>query len=145
MKAKRKPMPRDWWKARPYFLPHGVAITAKHPHALRFCAPGCGSHCLMSDFKRAEVRGASLCRRLGKEWRTRVWENMGWFVEAVHSSGYLKVSGKARNYTCYFGAGHGGRWVGTGNTPKRALADAIDLARTELKGIQFLLDAAEAA
>lgn len=145
-KAKRKVIPELSWVARPYYLPPGhKRWKAEEATVLRFCAPACGFDCTMEAFKKVERLASGLCARLGAGWAPHLWENMGWFYEAISPCGNIKVRKDrgARTYTADLGGR--GRWSGTGSTPRRAVRMALDLARSEAKGIQLLVKEAEAA
>lgn len=47
-----------------------------------YCAPACGSNCTRAAYEKAVEDGKKLATRLGKKWKSRVWENMGWHHEA---------------------------------------------------------------
>lgn len=56
-----------------------------------YCAPRCGGGCTWEAHLAAKRAGAILARVLGKGWKARIWENLGWHYEAFHPVG-IKVS-----------------------------------------------------
>lgn len=56
-----------------------------------YCSPWCGCRCTYADFERATNEGNALVERLGPAWTARVWENMGWHVEAVAGCWKVRV------------------------------------------------------
>ena len=49
-----------------------------------YCAPACGHSCSYSEFKKATEQANELCKKLGNEFKPRVWENIGWHYEAYN-------------------------------------------------------------
>lgn len=47
-----------------------------------YCAPWCGGGCTWVAFQEATQAAAKLCRKLGQNWKPRVWENLGWHYGA---------------------------------------------------------------
>ena len=64
-----------------------------------YCAPACGHRCTFKEYQAAKANGARLVKLLGKGWRVRVWENMGWFYEAFDSKRGLRVHQSGRGAT----------------------------------------------
>lgn len=98
------------------------------------------------EFKDATRQAKALAEILGKRWKPKVHENLGWFFYAVHDSECLTVSGSKGDWSAYLGeppAMSGGRWVGRGKTPAESVADAIRLAKEELAGIKKLVELVE--
>jgi hypothetical protein len=48
-----------------------------------YCSPRCGGCCTKAAHDRAQEQAAALCATLGAGWMPRVWENLGWYCEAV--------------------------------------------------------------
>lgn len=48
-----------------------------------YCGSGCGRGCTWAECQKAIVQANRLLKRLGKGWKPRVWENLGWHYEAV--------------------------------------------------------------
>ncbi len=129
--------PKDRWKARK--LKGGI-----------YCAPACGGRCTQRAHDLAWRRAKALVKKLGKGWVTRVHENLGWHYSAVSACGSLLVyehedrNGKAIDCTAFLNEPErqpGGRWVGRGDTAKKAVADAIRQARSERDTIDCILAA----
>lgn len=77
--AAAKPKPLSWEPVR-------------DQEAGTYCAPACGSRCKFTDYLAAAQAAETTCAALGKGWRPRVWENMGW-----HWSVYLPI-GRRKEY-----------------------------------------------
>lgn len=66
-----------------------------------YCSPACGGghFCLHADFLLATRRANALVKLLGKTWKPRVWENLGWHYEVYldtpalggHGEGLIEV------------------------------------------------------
>jgi len=86
----------------------------------------------------AEVRALALKKKMkGKGWKTRVWENMGWFFEV--KNGPITVIGDEGNYFAMVGLDGSGNgcWTCGGYPdkfadPNRAVAVAVKHARKQL-------------
>lgn len=79
-------------------------------------------------------RARALCYRLGKHWKPRVWENLGWHYAAgvegpvrveVHASHY----GDITSYTAFL---HN-LWTGTAPTPEGAIKKAMSKAEADVR------------
>ncbi|MCK5613437.1 hypothetical protein KAR91_66820 [Candidatus Pacearchaeota archaeon] len=46
-----------------------------------YCSPRCGMGCSHKDYLEAKEKARRLANRLGKGWRIRVWDNLGWHWE----------------------------------------------------------------
>jgi hypothetical protein len=44
-----------------------------------YCSPWCGANCTKAAYDLAVSKAKALARRMGKGWKPRVHENMGWF------------------------------------------------------------------
>lgn len=94
--------------------------------------------------REAQLRAKALRDGLGKGWKSRVWENLGWHCAV--ENGVLKVHPSSSGYTVLIGeeGSGGGRWVGHGRTVRGAVRKAIAAARTEVGHKAGLLDKAVA-
>ncbi len=48
----------------------------------RYCSSACGRGCTIFEHKRAVLQAKKMAANLGRNWRPRVWENLGWHSEA---------------------------------------------------------------
>lgn len=71
-----------------------------------YCSPRCGAGCTHADYIAAKDAAARLIIRLGKGWKARVWENLGWHwmvsngaVEVVPHTGYRR---RVEEYAAWF-------------------------------------------
>ena len=113
-----------------------------------YCAPACGRGCTRAEY-RAAVNGAKkLCKRLGRGWRPRVNENLGWFFDAVHKSGLVTIhphvmvnrrTGKKYIYSYWADFRFAGRqWHHTSKTPEHAFHTVIRQVKRYVE--QVLID-----
>jgi len=109
-----------------------------------FCSPACGRGCTKAEHAAAKMAGAALCKRLGPSWTPRVWENLGWYYEAVSACGRWKVSPVSPKHTHYIAflgeVGCGGTWSQYGTTPEEAIAKTREHALAEVIQLAGLLD-----
>lgn len=56
-----------------------------------YCDPRCGGGHTRLEYLRARAAARRLCDALGRGWTPRVWDNMGWHIEAVHELAHLTV------------------------------------------------------
>lgn len=98
-----------------------------------YCSPACGRRCTLKEHDTAIKKAVKLVKEL-KEfgWKPHVWENLGWHYCLK------KGENKIREYETYcmafvwFG---GKQFVANGKTPKKALKEAIRMAKNLVKGI----------
>lgn len=132
-----------------------VGYTAKQMVAVRrgdiYCAPFCGRGCTHKQYLAAKGGAEKLVAQLGKGWKPRVWENMGWHYSAVSKDGRIKVhthkyKGSPRDYTAFLGSADspGGRWAEHGKTPKAALQAVLALALDEQQEVNALVASVKA-
>jgi len=109
------------------------------------CAPFCGGKCTQAAFELATSRADALCKRLGKGWKPRVWENLGWHCSVIGMSGHMKVHINTRGgtthavstvygYTAFLSPdaeGVGGRWAESGKTPEAAIRNTVAVMQAE--------------
>ena len=88
-----------------------------------YCAPACGRKCTYIAFTRATKAAAKLVVRLGRGWKAKVFENLGWHYYATNKSMDLNVSYYA-NSTLYM-AILADEWVGYGASPEQAITETI--------------------
>lgn len=43
-----------------------------------YCSPACGFGCSLRQYEERHRQGAELAAKLGRGWKARIWENMGW-------------------------------------------------------------------
>lgn len=99
----------------------------------RKCAKWCGRGCTVGMYLDAKEKGAALAKKLGKGWKPRIFENLGWHYEAVDKSGFWKVHATSpgcpadSQYIAYLG----GLFHGFGGTPKSAIENTIEVFREQ--------------
>lgn len=117
-------------------------------HGDRYCSPACGAGCTKSAFDRATGAAKKLAERLGKGWKPRVWENLGWHYAVISPCGRWKIhphvyQGKAEGYTAFLGesTSPGGIWAEHGDTPEEAIAKTRKVAQKHLQYYADILNA----
>ena len=103
------------------------------------CAKWCGSGCTQAQYDAALANAKALAARLGKGWKPRVWEDMGWHYSAVSRKGFIKVhphtdwrSKRITSYAAFIGdISGGGRYVADGRTPEKAIAAVLAEAKKD--------------
>lgn len=109
-----------------------------------YCAPACGGRCTWAQYQAAIQNARKLAKRMGKGWKTRVYENLGWHYNVISPCGRIKISGGiGKFYTAYLGDKKEkicmGTWAESGTTPEQAMASVIRVAKTQLDKINAAL------
>lgn len=112
-----------------------------------YCAPACGGGCTYAKYKAAVKAVNALKKRLGKGWKGRVHENLGWFYNVVSPCGRVKVSGPSGYgdewYTAYLGEAAdptcSGKWAESANTAEEAIAKVVAAAKRDLFALGAIL------
>lgn len=109
-----------------------------------YCAPACGRGCKLEEYDRAVAGAEALAKDLGRGWKVRVWENLGWFFEV--SRGGLRVSpilgrGNEGPYMAFLDrAGEvGAIWSEDGETAREAIHAVIWRARKHVAELMAIL------
>lgn len=117
-----------------------------------FCAPACGAGCTKKAHDAAQRKAKALAKRLGREWKPHVWENLGWHYSVELADRRLQVHeqqhGRSLTYTAFFNpeadAG-GGKWAATAKTPEAAIRkvmqDAQQIVALYTEGIDKVREA----
>ncbi len=106
------------------------------------CASWCGHGCTEQQYQTAVRHGAALAKQLGKKWKSRVWENMGWHFAAVSPCGRLEVHRDGeRSFTAYLGEDlPGGRWAEGAMTAAAAVKAVVREAKLEQALVTALVE-----
>lgn len=99
----------------------------------RYCSPACGHHCLKEDYDKAVKLADALCKRLGKGWESRVWENGGWHFSVKKGKLELHRNSK-RWYWADFSA-TSRQFHAHGETPEDAIESALKIADEAVEAI----------
>lgn len=115
------------WKPRRYFK----------EEKLRYCSPACGAHCTKVDFDFATEQAHRLAVKIGKGWKVRVWENLGWHYQIykgvcdIHPQKLYRQNYKGKSarwkvigYTAYFNSKP--QIIGEGKTALEALGRVLN-------------------
>jgi len=93
-----------------------------------FCSSACGCRCRWVDHERYRKRAQAVARQLGKGWKARVWENLGWHAEVFFGGLYVSLHSTINGwrYSAHLGErGHGGAFssllFADGSTPVQAI------------------------
>ncbi len=124
----RKPVERDWTAVRRGEI---------------YCAPACGFNCTYAAYRAAIQKGKALAKRCGQGYTYHVWENMGWYYNAVSPCGRLKVHEHkdVKQYLAFLGEPDfpGGSYTAWGETPKESIALVIAVTKAHLAKIGGLI------
>lgn len=86
-----------------------------------YCSSACGNDCKFLEYRGAVDAANRLSVRLGKGWKPRVWENLGWH--------YAAGRGSAGVYPCSNGywasVSVGKQFMGRSANPRRAFLAAL--------------------
>lgn len=100
-----------------------------------FCAPACGGGCTKKAHDAAQRKAKALAKRLGREWKPHVWENLGWHYSVGLADRRLHVHerrhGRELTYTAFFNPeadSGGGRFAATARTPEAAVRKVMQEA-----------------
>src|SRR5260221_5501406 len=99
------------------------------------CAKWCGRGCTQEEYLEAKEAAMELCVRLGKGWKTDVWETLGWHYAARSTCGrFIVRSGIDGGWSAFLGepGRHGGRWVSWSKSPQGAVASVLKTARQDI-------------
>ncbi len=104
-----------------------------------YCSPACGGNCTYADYLAAIKASHKLAAGCGAGYTAHVWENLGWHHEAKSPDGRIQVhpSHEGTQYTA--SVGDGSYW-GLGGTPKAAINQALDVAKSHIRKLQALIE-----
>jgi hypothetical protein len=98
-----------------------------------YCSPACGMGCTETAHCNAVNESKALAKRMGKGWKPRVWENLGWHYavtkgkpQGVFGNGFLEItppSCKGDTYTAWIQTHP--QFIVSHKDPKTALALAV--------------------
>ena len=112
-----------------------------------YCSPGCGRGCTWAEYKAAEKRAQAMCRRLGKGWKSQVFENMGWHVKVISpckriAVAYTMAYSRYSRFHASIGkpGGPGFLWDACDTTPEGAVKEAVRVAKKHVRDLSDLID-----
>lgn len=91
-----------------------------------YCSTACGKGCTFAEYQRAKQHGRALAKRLGKGWKPRIWENLGWHYTAKR--GPIEVYPRIKSYWANLIL-VGKQFTGEAREPELAVIRAIDKAK----------------
>ena len=98
-----------------------------------FCSPACGANCKYVDYVQANKRASALSKNLGGKWKSRVWENMGWFWNAVIEKGGVYPYSRGEYWASLIMAGL--QFHAVGRSPREAVQRALTLAEKKSRAL----------
>lgn len=108
----------------------------------------CGAGCTEAEYQAACSESKATADKMGRGWRPRVWENLGWHWDLRYAQSGLQLhpSTVDGRWTAFLNAPSrmpGGKWVEDGRTPAEAIGAVLATARTEIAEHQSWVDAAD--
>lgn len=123
--SKTKELPKD------FFVPRRRGAI--------YCSRGCGRLCTFAEYQRAVAVADKLARTMGRGWKPKVWENLGWHASASDAAGVVRVytvfsrgAGGPMKYHCLVGENGSGRAEWTPSTG-RSFTDPLKAARAAVQ------------
>ncbi len=107
-----------------------------------YCSPLCGGGCTHVAFENATRQAKVFARIMGKGFKPRVWENLGWHWEIKSKCERLSISSSnGESFLAMLNTtpNSGGRWIAYATTPKLAAKRVLKLAKQELNEINETL------
>lgn len=113
----------------------------------RRCAKWCGRGCTQAEYEAARDAGRALAKSMGRGWRVRVWESLGWHYSVVSRSGMWKVHcNNGNSFSAIFGPGpYGGLFAENARTPRAAMRKVVRLAEQHIADALNMRDALKEA
>ncbi len=109
-----------------------------------YCAPACGGGCKRCDYELAVSQSRMLAACMGKGYKARVWENLGWWYSVKSACEKLEIHSEkdGKYFTAYLNTtpNNGGRWVCSAKTPQLAVKKVLAAARQELLALQETIE-----
>jgi hypothetical protein len=108
-----------------------------------YCSTACGCKCTWSAYKRAHANGKALAKKLGKGWKVRVWENIGWHWEVTNEVVRVSQSKQDKSYHCMLEPHYA--WFGypqSYSTPEQAISATVKMAKKEIDKVIKIRDSA---
>jgi hypothetical protein len=96
----------------------------------------------VAAYEKAVKDSKAIAAKLGKGWKIRVWENLGWHWEVLSKCGRLRVGKSAVGYNAGIGESgdSGTHWYAHGKTPAAAIKRVLAVARGEIAALQSLVE-----
>lgn len=104
-------------------------------HGNFYCSPACGGECTWAAYQKAVKDSKALAKKLGKGWKPRVWENLGWHWEVT--KGLLTVGWHCGEYS----ANCNHHFWNSGKTPQLAIQKVRDEIQCRISELQDALSA----
>lgn len=110
-----------------------------------YCSPACGASCTKAAHDEAVKKAKALAKRMGKGWKIRVHENLGWFYAVVkgepmiYSAGFLEIIPPHRpgdTYTAWVQSSP--QFIVHDKDPKIALRKAVEAFDAHLSNLNRL-------
>ena len=110
-----------------------------------YCSPWCNGGCTKSAHDSCVKKAKALAKRMGKGWKTRVHENLGWRFGVYkgpatdHNSGILEITpphGAGDTYTAWIQSSP--QFIVRHKDPKIALREAVKLFDAHIENLNRL-------
>lgn len=107
-----------------------------------YCSPWCGGGCTKAAHDECVRKAKALAKRMGKGWKPRVWENLGWHWNVFKGSskthaGILEITPphcKGDTYTAWIQSSP--QFIIRHKDPKIALKDAVKFFDEHIENLQ---------
>lgn len=99
-----------------------------------FCSPECGGNCTHAAYRRAVSESKDLAKKLGPEWVTRVWENLGWHWRVERGAFNVRLH-EPEYMAEFYDRATGRQWLHLGKTPEAAI---LSVQKSMLKYLQLI-------
>lgn len=101
-----------------------------------YCSLACGGGCKKAEYDRAVEEADKLCKKLGKNWKTRVWENLGWHWSVQLVSDKTSMEIHVYDESCWIDCRFNGRqYEEQFPTPEEAIQGIIRTAKEDAVAI----------
>ena len=111
-----------------------------------YCSSACGGRCTKAAHDNCVKKAKALAKRMGKGWKPRVHENLGWFYgvikgtpQGVFGNGFLEITPPYRpddTYTAWVQSSP--QFIAHHKDPKIALSLAVKMFDEHLKSLNRL-------
>jgi hypothetical protein len=112
-----------------------------------YCSSACGHGCKRADYEKAVASAEQFANGLGRGWKPRVWENMGWHWSVSNGEFRISPSGLKGRYTVYLNptqsVGGTGNFFAGPATPRAGMEQVLNEARSRRDALNATIEKAE--
>ena len=102
-----------------------------------YCSPACGFKCTKKAYDEAFIAANKLASKLGTQWQSEVWENLGWHWKVTCSKVAVRVSSNG-DYLATI-ASYNSQYSEKASSPKEALKRVIAACEDEVERLKKIL------